>query len=212
MAMTGKKRRMVSLMVGVFVFLGICTGVSLQVDALFRPKVDARPYLQGTLQEERQIEATAAGDGTLCWQLSLEELGFAPKTITLQYRQKTDAGWTEFSGEGLIQEGDQWSVPVPEGLDSSSPVWIRVCLESEEYPALVPKTAVVPKGKEYVVRSVMERNGLFEKEQYLLDMPVEVLAEDSVYAAVDKAYFGNDVVFYSDRPVFDGMTVSVVRE
>ena len=209
--MERRKKRLLRLAAAVFLGLLACTAVSLQVDALFYPQVEAGFPQSGCLSRQFELEALADGQGNISFQLPAEELGFVPQQLEAEYRREGSSDWTVLETEQLAREGEGWSFPAPSGTAPGEPVTVRLLLKSQEHRMLLPETAVKSLGREQFVYAVMERNGLFGTESYLLEIPAEVVERDGIYAAVEAAAVSDQVVFYSSRPLYDGMTVSVVE-
>ena len=97
------------------------------------------------------------------------------------------------------------------GLFIGQSVSVTAVLSSHTYPAVVPLSAIYEDsaGSHYLYM-VGTRDGLFGEEQYAEKVSVEVLEENSFYAAVDQGMFaGRDIIVSTTKALDDGKVVVV---
>jgi len=95
------------------------------------------------------------------------------------------------------------------GLQIGQSVSVTAVLSSRVYPCVVPLAAVYEDaGGSHYLYMVNTRDGLFGEEQYAEKVTVEVLEENSFYAALDQGMFaGRDIIVSATRALEDGKVV-----
>ena len=223
---TERKTFLIKLSIGVFVFLIFCMLAARNIYHTLLPQVEVSPFSSGEmayyLTKPALLDET---NGIVTWQVPKSEGDAVQEkslSVTASLTIQTYTGTYDvqtipltITSRTLSEDKTTYSYQAAyEAFDGTyvenTDVMTEMTWQSGQYDAVVPLGAVKEDQNGTYLNVVRTEKGLFSEVSTVVQLRVEVIAQNGVFAAISGGYEPTDLVIVdTDKTLTDGAEVKI---